>query len=100
METRVERIDEDDSAPCEDARHEFSERRAIRFAGRIGIAEGRGEFFGEGAFERGACLCGERLHGIAQKNFTDAMVGVVFLRGEFETCETFARVPVGMIYFR
>ena len=27
------------------------------------------------------------------------MVGVVFLRGEFETCEAFARVPVGMIYF-
>ena len=27
------------------------------------------------------------------------MVGVVFLRGEFETSETFACVPVGMVHF-
>ncbi len=92
MQARVERIDKDDPAPCEDARHEFSERRAIRFAGRIGIAEGRGEFLGEGALERGACLCDERFHGVAQKNFTDAMVGVVFLREEFETCRGLSRV--------
>ena len=97
MEANVERVDEDDSAAREQARQQFAERRAVRFARGIRFVKRAGDILGSGPLQRLCCGPNQCLYGLAERDFADALARVRIESGQIVAREAVARDPGGMI---
>ena len=98
METNVERIDENDSAACEQARHEPAESRAEGFARRIGFVQRTRNFVGARALQGLSGSADERLDGFAKRDFAHALADIFVASGQVVARQAVARHPGRVIH--